>query len=290
LTNELVPITDVFTSPLTDIFLMYNIQSNQVYWPDGGIFTITDLTPGYAYYLWMNNDATATFPPAACAPLDNVVQPELVANDGPWPLVRTADVHLIALDQSALAGLENVDFIGAFAPDGTCIGYASTARADGNVLLTVYGDDISTTARDGALENELIQLVAYNEFGQTEEVLYVTYDSSMPQSDGLFTTNGISKIVSLTTSTTGINNDGISGLINIYPNPARDEVTIVYPFGKSVSNEVTVELINAEGLLVRKEILTGNHTQIDVSNLRPGVYVLRFESEGLFNVKRLVIQ
>ena len=291
LTNNPVPLTSVFTNPTDDIFLMYNIQSNQVYWPEGGIITITDLTPGYSYYLWMYNDATATYPAVACDPLDYIAQPAAVVNDGPWTLTRTAEVHLISIDQSAIAELDAVDFIGAFTPDGTCIGYANTTHADGNVLLTVYGDDISTAVKDGAIAGEPIQLRAYNAYTETEEVLTAYYDEEMPQSDGLYINSGISKINSFTSSTTGINNaEGLSGLISLYPNPARDEVTIVYPFETSLSNEVTIEIINADGMTVKRVMLSEESSQVDVSNLKPGVYVLRFESDGMFNVKRLVIQ
>jgi len=290
LTNNMIPLTDVFVNPLVDIFYIYCTQTNEVYLPVLGLFTLSDLTPGFGYYLRMNNDATASFPPAACEPIDNAYSFQPLVNESPWNLVRSADVHLIAIDQSVLEGLDGVNYIGAFDQAGNCIGYATTAKSEGNVLLTVYGDDISTSVKDGAIDNEIIRLVGYNEFEQSEVELYTTWDNSLPQHDGLYQNNGISHIIGLTTSSTGIGNANFESQISIHPNPARDEITIVYPFESSIANQASVELINAVGLVAKRVMLTSEQSRIDVSSLQPGVYVLRFESDGLVSVKRLVIQ
>jgi hypothetical protein len=75
--------------------------------------------------------------------------------------------------------------------------------------------------------------------------------------------------------------------IDIYPNPARDMVTVVYPYA---GIPVTLTLFSANGSAVKTTTLNNNETQLDVSNLQPGVYILRFRSAEAVNVKRLVIQ
>jgi len=75
--------------------------------------------------------------------------------------------------------------------------------------------------------------------------------------------------------------------IDIYPNPARDMVNVVYPYA---GIPVTVTLYSANGSAVKTITLSNNETQVDVSSLQPGVYILRFRSAEAVNVKRLVIQ
>ena len=75
--------------------------------------------------------------------------------------------------------------------------------------------------------------------------------------------------------------------IDIYPNPARNNVTVVYPY---TGIPVTLTLFSANGSAVKTTMLSNNETQLDISNLQPGVYILRFRSAEAVNVKRLVIQ
>ena len=75
--------------------------------------------------------------------------------------------------------------------------------------------------------------------------------------------------------------------IELYPNPARDFVTVVYPY---TGIPVTLTLFSANGSAVKTTTLSSNETQVDVSSLLPGVYILRFRSAEAVNVRRLVIQ
>ena len=75
--------------------------------------------------------------------------------------------------------------------------------------------------------------------------------------------------------------------IDIYPNPARNNVTVVYPY---TGIPVTLTLFSSNGSAVKTTTLSSNETQLDVSSLQPGVYILRFRSAEAVNIKRLVIQ
>jgi hypothetical protein len=89
------------------------------------------------------------------------------------------------------------------------------------------------------------------------------------------------------TAETEITTGGNEKQIDIYPNPARDMVTVVYPYA---GIPVTLTLFSANGSAVKTTTLINNETQVDVSSLLPGVYILRFRSAEAVNVKRLVIQ
>jgi hypothetical protein len=103
--------------------------------------------------------------------------------------------------------------------------------------------------------------------------------------DKVVVTSGSAKLTESEGLTSSPDRPGYA--IELYPNPARDEVTIVYPYA---GIPVTLTLFSAKGSAVKTTTLSSNETQLDVSSLQPGVYILRFRSAEAVNVKRLVIQ
>lgn len=77
--------------------------------------------------------------------------------------------------------------------------------------------------------------------------------------------------VAVTTNTTGINNAGSVGLINIYPNPASTSLHISAPF------PVNVSLSGVDGRTVLQQ---DNATTIDLSSLADGMYIIRISDEN----------
>ncbi|MBK7233131.1 MAG: T9SS type A sorting domain-containing protein [Saprospiraceae bacterium] len=81
-------------------------------------------------------------------------------------------------------------------------------------------------------------------------------------------------------------------LISIAPNPAHDqlEISIV----GTGSGEMTLELINASGVTVKKEILedreNGQSQQWNISELPKGIYLLRIGKKGSFVTRKVFIQ
>ena len=86
-----------------------------------------------------------------------------------------------------------------------------------------------------------------------------------------------------------IPNDSQNGqsAVEIYPNPAKEKVSIIYPYNGTA---VTLTLFSANGKIVKTLAITANETQIDVNSLLPGVYVLRMQSNESIVTRRLVIQ
>ncbi len=74
--------------------------------------------------------------------------------------------------------------------------------------------------------------------------------------------------------------------VDIYPNPADELVNIVMPDNEA---KVKVTMTSMQGNVVLTTIFYGSEAQINTSHLNPGVYVLRFETEGNVITKRLVI-
>ncbi len=74
--------------------------------------------------------------------------------------------------------------------------------------------------------------------------------------------------------------------VDIYPNPADELVNILMPDNES---KVKVTLTSMQGNVILTTIFYGSEAQLNTSHINPGVYVLRFETEGNVITKRLVI-
>ena len=82
----------------------------------------------------------------------------------------------------------------------------------------------------------------------------------------------------------GINVEQISSF-TIYPNPAKDILTIV----RSTSNKARVEIYTTNGSIVKSLEITQTKSVIDVSSLPTGVYMIRLIEEKNVVTKRIVI-
>jgi hypothetical protein len=71
--------------------------------------------------------------------------------------------------------------------------------------------------------------------------------------------------------------------ITIYPNPAKDRLQITGAAGYEVT------LFNAFGVKLLQETLIDKNTFLDVRNIEPGIYYLRFSSENHRFVRKVVV-
>lgn len=77
--------------------------------------------------------------------------------------------------------------------------------------------------------------------------------------------------------------EGTLDKMNIWPNPASDEINI--PDG--IKN---IQIFDISGVLVKEEESEQSHSTIDVSSLSAGVYVVRLEGvEGIISTQELVV-
>lgn len=75
--------------------------------------------------------------------------------------------------------------------------------------------------------------------------------------------------------------------IALFPNPARDYITI------QIAGELqrsTVEIINLQGKVVKSFSLNNNQNQLDVRNLSSGVYLVRIQTGESYTNKKIVKQ
>jgi hypothetical protein len=82
---------------------------------------------------------------------------------------------------------------------------------------------------------------------------------------------------------TSINSiDPISNQVNVFPNPAIDNLTIEIP------QKSTIELLDIQGQTILQQTLQQGKTDIDISGLAKGIYILRLCSNDKTAVARIV--
>jgi len=72
--------------------------------------------------------------------------------------------------------------------------------------------------------------------------------------------------------------------INIYPNPANDNIIIEAP------QKSQIEILNIQGQLIKSIATNNNKTIVDISALAKGIYMVKVQSENGVVNKKLVVQ
>jgi len=76
--------------------------------------------------------------------------------------------------------------------------------------------------------------------------------------------------------------------IFIYPNPANDILTLNFDNGNNA--DLTLNIYNITGELVRSETLRQNQQQINIGELSNGIYMVEIKSNGWSENQKLIIQ
>jgi hypothetical protein len=260
---------DLF-SGISEIVFVKDLNSNLIYWPDGGIFSLDFLLPGHAYFIKVSAAITLTFPECTTKTVPAIKAKSL--NSTPWnDVIPTGTSHAIGFSPSALSMLREGDVIGAFTANGTCAGMTTVGQE--NAAMLVWGDDIYTLQNDGFGENEKLNFKVYRP--ASGETFEVTAEYDMSYSDkGEFAVNGISYVTGLKMSGTGFGNyEAVS--VRVYPNPASDVLNVV--LNGQVTN--TVEIYSSLGQKVYTGETAGAQIQINISNLQKGIYFLKVYDE-----------
>lgn len=276
---------EIFSQFGNSLLFAFDIQTQLVYWPQGGIFTLDVLEPGVGYLVNMYQPGEATF---VCGVLDNmnyVKAQKQIFENAPWVYTETGNQHLISINKSSFADLEKGDFIGVFNGYGTCAGFTQYNGETGNLLLVAYSDDFTTNAIDGLQEGEGMTFMIYRQSLMSESEVAVQFDASMPNS-GSFADMGLSMILKMGEGATAIQENSQPN-ISIYPNPATDMVYI------SLSNidyaEATVVVYDTKGRAVINQVFNGQ-AELNVSSLEAGIYFVKINTDTLSEIRKLVIK
>ena len=154
---------------------------------------------------------------------------------------------------------------GAMVAGGTLTGTATISNwTSFNVPISAY-----TTA-----DSALIFLASFNLTGGT-----LPHGNSALYIDNLNFDNLITSVSEQTSENT---------TFSLYPNPASDIVTL--NIGNTNNADLTLNIYNVIGTLVKSEMMKQNQQQINIGDLSNGIYMVTIKSKDLTVNHRLIIQ
>jgi hypothetical protein len=289
LCDEPVAAADIFSQFGNDLLFAFDIYSQLIYWPQGGLYTLNTLEPGVGYLVNMLEQGQATYACDTKAGIENYVkaQPPVYQN-APWTVTKTGSVHFISISNEATADLQTGDFVGVFNADGTCAGFTQYNGETSNLLLVAYGDDLTTTVTDGLAEGEGMTFKVYRQAEQTAVPLAVTFDASMPDA-GAFAELGQSKIMKMAAGATTVLESRLND-ITLHPNPSTGVFNMDIPASDA---SINIEVLNAAGQVIHSERVDNEKSlshQLDLSMARQGVYFVKITGTNETVVKKVIIQ
>jgi hypothetical protein len=283
LVDDNVDAAGFFAQLSGNLVYAFDIYNGLVFWPAGGIFTLNTLVPGEGYLVNLSSAAVAFYDaPEAMVTNNNKLVP--VITNAPWTVTRTGSAHLISIAAPALQNFEAGDIIAAFNTQQQCVGMTQYMGANENLLLTAYGDDITTETIDGLTEGENISFKVFKQSAGTITELSATYNQQMPN-HGNYVEFGASAIQAFKGVATAIG-DVEATQIQVYPNPATDLINVT-----GFAAETQITLTNTQGQVVlTSNAAAGANVQINLSNLAGGVYLLRTSSANQSSVQKIFVK
>lgn len=278
--NGDVDCNDLFGALGNDLQVVKEVAGTQVYWPGEEVMTLDHLSSGKSYMVKMDAAASITFPETGTKSSAEVSPKD-------WDYLKTGNSHLISISAEVLASSVNYSFETGdiiFAGNGIDESYGMVEITDlqANYTLVVFGNDSTTSWQDGYSNNDFITLMIYRPSISYGFELIVDYDQSFPN-QGIYQHEGTSKVEHVEIYT-GIGEQS-SSKFHVYPNPAKDKISI-----SGINNyPVNVEVLNIKGQVV----LTFNKlsaNEINLSGLSQGMYFIHIQNNDFDVTRKLVIK
>nr|NQU91801.1 T9SS type A sorting domain-containing protein [Bacteroidota bacterium] len=277
----------LFEANQDDIIFAQDLIGTRVYWPEMGIYSLDILNPGKACKIKTNNAFAITFPDCEKTRQSSFVSRNNSINT-PWGEVNLAPAsENVIIFADALTNLSAGDIIGVFNQNDKVCGMMEVSNAFQNQSLILFGDDPTTIEADGLAEGEMVSYKLYRTSTGEEFELNVEYSVSMENSSGLYYSDSFAGITNMSTSITSINEMNEND-VRLYPNPARDVVTIDFATGAAYSANVSI--FNIQGRIVMEKVIANGQSAMNVSGLKQGVYFVNIKTSGMNKTVKLVIE
>jgi hypothetical protein len=221
--------------------------------------------------------ACEDFKASNSSPFENIKQ-----TNQKWNNVQSTNtVHNLVVSEEASSTLKPDDQIGVFAQNGHCSGFAEVNG--GNIVLSVFGDDVTTEIKDGHSGDEFMQLMLYRPSDGSVFELSAEYDQSAPNQQR-FSNNGISVIKDLKMSSTGI---GDMKNDKVFVKQDRENANLII---SGISEASHISLLSSTGkIVIQQEHVGVNSALVNVSHQPRGVYILLIEGDGIPVVKKIIL-
>ncbi len=270
----------VLFSQVSEIEVVKEIASTQVYWPAKEIETLQFLLPGKAYYVLASEQITITFPDCETNTAIDLQKDKI---DMTWELLSpSGNSHLISIPVTALQGYSVNDKIGVFTPNGNCAGLITLQNLEDNIALVAFESDSLSDRVGGFMQNDPLVFKLFK-FATGEEInLVATFDPAMSHTN-LFHPKGLSSITQLVPASVGITET--SDHVLVYPNPAKSTLHVEL----LENGTAKIELSSLDGKILVTDMVEGTRN-IELSTFSKGVYLLKIEGEKVRVVQKIIHQ
>lgn len=283
------PVSDLF-SGVNGLEIAKEVAGVGVYWPEYGISTLSDVAPGKAYWVAMNNSAIITYPSCTKGRIipQHPTQPE---NRSPWnDLHFTALSHPIAFPAGVLlnTGIEPGDIIGVFTPEGLCAGQTEITDTGAGTAVMAFANDETTMEKDGFAVGEMFLFKLYSYQLNEEFELFVQYNQTLPNTNQ-FEIQGLSAVTAVTLLPTSVSNQ--ENIVSaVYPNPSDGNFNLAM---SRWPEKLQIQLLDSKGSILGTYTpgtkLNGASFVFNLGNLPNGVYFLKLSDENTIEIKKVVI-
>jgi uncharacterized surface protein with fasciclin (FAS1) repeats len=194
---------------------------------------------------------------------------DALSGEGPFTVFAPTDAAFAALPAGLLEGLSVAELTDILLYHVVADMALSTDLSDGQTITTMLGEDVTVT------------IVGGDVFINNAKVIVADLEAS----------NGVVHVIDAVLLVPTNVSDLVSGNVNLnlYPNPARDFITIEATFNGN--SDVVVELFNIVGKRVMSLDLGSRNEmfneRIDVSNLPQGTYILSIRSNGSVQTQKV---
>jgi len=268
-------------APISDNLIIVKDDNGNVYWPEFGINSILSMSPGEAYQIKLIEDVVFSYPEIENNGRYANSSNSIGASEKP---LNTGNNMTIGFPTEAwLNKPDEKDQITAYNSEGLLVG-RSNYREEGTVI-TVWGNDFTTTIKDGMDIGERIQFKLLDFDTDKELTLVIT---KWGEGTSQYDINGIS-VASNIISSNEVLLDSYKLYQNI-PNPFNDITTIKFHVPEKV--EVIIGLYNILG----EHVLELSHDIFDAgthelffnsNNLSQGNYLLKMSTPNFNDTKRI---
>jgi hypothetical protein len=282
-----VPTAGLQVQPASSVVMIKEIAGWRVFWPAMGIATLGELLPGKAYYVLTGSNGTIGFPD--CGGLKDLNLPGfknllgLLPELSSFGIINTPITHVIAIPAGIAEVLQTGDALAVFDNSGTCAGVINIQDKTQASALTVFGDDQTTSTKEGMADGETLHFKVYKSETGTFADADVSFEPAFPNSSGTFASNGVSAIASLkvgalSTSTFETEN------VQVFPNPGNGKFTV-----SGISQGNRLEVTDAKGQIIWTGI-SSDETDINLSGRPAGLYFLKISKADKISFVKLVIE
>jgi len=278
-----VNVDQLFSGLSEEVMIVKDMAGSKVYWPAMGINTLGALIPGLGYQIRLNNTVSIDFPQCAGkSSYQNSSQDD--TQNTPWGnYTPVPGNHLVAVPREVMSGFRNGDQIGVFTSGGILCGFMNVEDHTAPGLIAISGDDVATPELDGCLTGDKLFFKVYLTDIAKEFSLNPLFSSQLPDNQGFFVSNGLSKLDALEILT-GVSDPSMLK-VQVYPNPVTNNVYITgLPSGVN-----TVELTTTSGVKIREYVLQADGS-IEISGIHDGIYYLNICSASGRRVEKLIVR